>query len=463
MLVGAARADQAPSLEELAAAVQRLVQENAALKARVEELEQRVESQVPSQDAMAVVPSGEPVVASAAAGGSTVHVSLDDGLEFTTEDGRFSADIGGRLMFDAAAFDRPSEAEFLGKDTADGDAEIRRAWLDVSGTLYADYDYQLAVDFSGDTATIKKAHIIFPELSRVGRIQVGYFKPPFGLEQLGSSNYLTFMERSIVSDSLGPDRAVGIGVSNMFFDKRMTFSAAVLRGEGEDGEAFPEYGVRLTGLPWMAEGEDRYIHVGLAYLFANPDTDFRFRVRPETHLADRYLDTGDSAVDRADRYGLEGAFVWGPFSLQGEYQRVDLEPVQPAWTYSLQDIRRYMTDTRTVDGYYVQASYFLTGEHRPYKKSDGLFGRVRPARDVDWANKGWGAWEVALRLSELDLQDCSGWPYLLGGSERDLTVGVNWYMTAHTRVMLNQVWADFDDIGVDDTMRILQARVQIDF
>ena len=58
----------------------------------------------------------------------------------------------------------------------------------------------------------------------------------------------------------------------------------------------------------------------------------------------------------------------------------------------------------TFDGYYVQAGYFLTGEHRPYVFGRGGFGRVKP-KSIFGKDDGRGAWEIAARYSTLDLTD----------------------------------------------------------
>ena len=108
--------------------------------------------------------------------------------------------------------------------------------------------------------------------------------------------------------------------------------------------------------------------------------------------------------------------------------------------------------------YYVQASYFLTGEHRPYE--EGQFQRVKPNNDFNLHGKGLGAVELAFRIGSLDLTNS---PVANSDNQKliDYTFGINWYLTRNTRLMLNYVYTDSEsDVG--DATAVL-ARIQIDF
>jgi phosphate-selective porin OprO/OprP len=53
-----------------------------------------------------------------------------------------------------------------------------------------------------------------------------------------------------------------------------------------------------------------------------------------------------------------------------------------------------------------------------------------------------GAWEVAVRYSKINLNDGA----VDGGSLADWTFGLNWYLNPNTRVMLNVIRADRQDL-----------------
>jgi phosphate-selective porin OprO/OprP len=111
------------------------------------------------------------------------------------------------------------------------------------------------------------------------------------------------------------------------------------------------------------------------------------------------------------------------------------------------------------DGWYVFASWFVTGESRPYKRKVGNFGPVD-------AKSKYGAVELAARYSTIDLTNKD----IKGGTQDNVSLGLNWYIGPHVRVMANYifVWADddADDNGKvigGDNPQILQTRLQFQF
>jgi phosphate-selective porin OprO/OprP len=156
------------------------------------------------------------------------------------------------------------------------------------------------------------------------------------------------------------------------------------------------------------------------------------------------VDTGTFSADNVNLVGAEAAAVWGPASLQAEYM--------------IAMVDSSVANDPDFSGYYVQGSYFLTGEHRNYKASSGKFDRVKPNKNFMGDDGGPGAWQLAARYSHVDLDDGA-----INGGELDcVTAGVNWYLNPNTRVMLNYVYADSDKL-YDGEANIFQTRFQIDF
>jgi phosphate-selective porin OprO/OprP len=185
------------------------------------------------------------------------------------------------------------------------------------------------------------------------------------------------------------------------------------------------------------------LHLGLAYTYQEYEDPLRYRQRPEAHLAPRIVDTGEFAADHGDIIGAEAALVCGPFSIQAELMHAAING------------EGAFTGDPDFWGGYVQAGYFLTGEHRPYKVADGVFDRVKPIENFR-EDGGWGAWELAGRYSHLDLSDGS----IRGGRLREATFGLNWYLNPSVRVMWNYGYVNHAAGG---DASIFQTRVQIAF
>ncbi len=69
------------------------------------------------------------------------------------------------------------------------------------------------------------------------------------------------------------------------------------------------------------------------------DQPFHYRARgADLHLADRFVET-PSSVETDDMLHLEAAFVWGPFSMQGEYAELEALRVPDSSSVAVQTVR----------------------------------------------------------------------------------------------------------------------------
>lgn len=358
-----------------------------------------------------------------------IKVSTKGGLKVETDDGDFLFRIGGRMHLDAAFHDDDV------RDLKDG-TDFRRARLFVSGTIYEDWAFKAQYDFAENNVATKDLYIKYKPWG----ITVGQFKQPLSLEELTSSNYITFIERASINN-LATSRRIGIGY-NMGADN-YSFAASVYgRDVGQEAVDDEGFGVggRATFAPWASKTSA--LHLGAAASYEEPqlgNDTARFRARPEANVdGTRLIDTESiSGADDITKFGLEAALVQGPFSLQAEYLR--------------SSVSVNGNSDADFDGYYVFGSWFITGESRPYSASKGTFGRVKPSSKS-------GAWEVAIRYSNLDLSD----GVIDGGEMDNLTLGVNYYINSNARVMFNYINVEAEN-SVDDEPGIFLARAQLDF
>ena len=116
-------------------------------------------------------------------------------------------------------------------------------------------------------------------------------------------------------------------------------------------------------------------------------------------------------------------------------------------------------------GAYSQVGYFLTGEHRPYNRKLGAIDRIQvkhPFGLSSDASDSWGlgAWEVAARVSHIDLNSEA----IRGGRLTDLTLGLNWYLNNHSKLQFNYIRAFLaNPAQASTTTDIFGLRAQLDF
>ena len=324
-------------------------------------------------------------------------------------------------------------------------SEFRRARLFAQGNIADDWKYKAQYDWAGNETSLKDMYVQYTGWD-VARITLGQFKQEQSLEALMSAKYTAFIEKAMVT-GLYPDRRIAIGLAG---DSGPWHYAASFFGDQEGSDNDQTEGMGLGGrLTWGPKFGENQFHFGGSYNWQQPggDDTWRVRARPETHqTSTRLVDTGTlDQVDDINTYGLESAWVLGPWSIQGEWLQQSISRKDSA------------LDEPDLSGWYLYGSWFLTGETRAYK--NGLFGRTK-ARN---------AWEFAVRYSKLDLED-SG---IQGGEEENWTFGVNYYVNPYLRFQLNYVAASADDASarytdadgnrIKDEPKAIAFRVHMDF
>jgi phosphate-selective porin OprO/OprP len=351
--------------------------------------------------------------------------------------------IGGVAQNDSAGFVSQTDTETeLG--SLEGGVEWRRARLYAELTLADYFDFKFMYDFArGNPPNLQDAYVDFSRLPIPFQIRGGRFKNPLGIELATGAKYLTFLERGLISAFL-QNRNTGAYIHGDSPRRRMKWTFGVLKQEDDFGIGSTDR-VGLSARfavapqPW---NDHRLVHLGVDYTRRPVEETVRFLERPESNIAPQFVDTGDMQAEDVNTGILEGAYVDGPFSLQGEFAYTTVESSEMS--------------SPEFYAFYVFGSYFLTGETRPYKVSNGAFGRLHPKREFRDGAGGRGAFEVAFRFSRIDLDDKD----IQGGRLNDLTAAFNWYATKSYRVMTNVIWAKRSDF---DPVWIFQIRLQVGF
>ncbi len=361
-------------------------------------------------------------------------LGLEDGADFRSKEGRFRLELAGRLHADAAIFDDDNTP------LEDG-TNVRRARLGAALTLFRDLTLKYQYEFVDD-GRVLDASLTYEGWDPL-EIKIGRFREPLSLEELTSSNNITFMERALPNEFA---RGYNTGIAISTYGSNWgaaggVFGDRVVKDVFGAGDEDLSVTGRFTYAPLH---EDQTLaHLGFSASWREVDEGggVRFATDPESAVADANLVSTGSIRDVEQFYvgGLEAAFIKGSVSIQGEYIHTALD-------------REGDLEGLDFSGGYAYVIWFVTGEARPYSVKRGTFGRIEP-------NRATGAFELALRYSVLDLNDGP----ITGGTEGNATLGVNWYYRRNLRLMTNLIHAETDSEGGNEDVNILQFRAQLNF
>ena len=357
---------------------------------------------------------------------------------FSLESGDLELNLGGRLHVDTVSI----ESDLI---QFQDDTDIRRLRLDATLDLGKDWRIKLDGDVGGLSPGIYNAWIAYDGI-KDWEFKFGNFIAPFNGENMMSSNNMKFIERGLPSE-LSPNFLLGAtaayegknwSVTGGYFTNPIEDEQLTNRDDGNS--------VVVRGVFAPIEKRREVLHFAVAVERRELDAGAASRVRavPEFALTRQaLLDTATLAgVDAYTNLNFEAAYMNGPFLVQA--QQVMRSNDAP------------LLGDPEFKGMSVQAAWVLTGERQRYSVGGGTFGEIRPDRD-----NAFGAWEIAARYSTLDLEDGG----VLGGEQKNWTVGVNWYVNRNVRLSANYVDAKAEPnrLGFADNPSAVMGRLQVAF
>jgi phosphate-selective porin OprO/OprP len=359
--------------------------------------------------------------------------------------GEFRMDARVRLHFDFRGLKSDEEV-------APDEFVFRRARIAVEGRIYDDLEYEVDAD-ARDTENPWRDVFLNSRRFRAAEIQGGKFKVPFGLDQLTSVFSNSFVARSMIGTQLSPGRDRGVMLHGRLAGDRLRYRGGWFAHDGdntlfteelEENEFIEDRPVndtlagRLEVTPWtQTRGRLRRLQLGVNVTSGQLD-DGLFGVRGRTVNGFRFFDSM-YVSGRRNRYGVDGQWTPGPFSLVAEYNRVSDER-------NGQGLGDVDLPNLIAHGWYLAGTWALTGEN----KAGGI---DQPRHPV--FQRGAGGFELVARFEELRFSSAGTGgedPFtnpraanVLPNRDRAITLGGNWYINRYGRVLFNAVRETIQD------------------
>ena len=382
------------------------------------------------------------------------RVTLDQkGFNVRSADDSYAIKIGGRLH--AQGSTHLNEGDL---DPTDG-TELRRARIEMSGTIKEDWRWAAEADFANNGTRILDWWLSYRGLDDVA-LTVGHQKQPYSLSLEMSSNDIAYVERSIDNALVVPfvDRAIGLRMdthgNNWFFAGGL-FGESVGPTDDDAPDGAEGWGAvgRFIYAPVITDESIVHLGVRAAHRLPADNRQGEVRIRTETTNMSNLFITNTGRIENLDSttlYGPEFGLSFGPFTILGEYNVAQFE--------------REVGSTLEFSSWHVGANWLFGAA--PYAKSyridAGEWKRPVPLQDFSLhSGGGWGALELAARYASIDLNDAD----VVGGTQDAVTGAVNWYINNNVRLMFD--WTHIVDTDGSNEVRreaqgmdILQTRAQ---
>jgi phosphate-selective porin OprO and OprP len=403
------------------------------------------------------------------------------GFSFQSSDGANQIRFHGEFDFDGRFYN-----DNLTPDGSRSTWLLRRARPIIEGTFANIFDFRFNPDFAGGRTVIQDAFVA-ARFNPWFVVTAGKFKEPFGLERLQLSPNNRFIELGLPSD-LVPNRDLGVQVSGLYAFKTGTviyqigWFNGVADGTSSDANVAPDmdnnddkdWVARVFAQPFSETDSValKGLGAGIAVSYVNQvgstSNTLLPTYRTETQRNFFSFDAARTAVGAiplagatyADgkrlRVSPQAYYYYGGLGLLTEYVHVS------------QDVARTigggagaLTHRGTIkpDSWQLLATYSLTGD-------SATFGTVTPKRPFVIGQPGWGAVEVAARVSELSLGAATfanaatgagnSWfadPSVQPSKAVAWTVGLNWYLNSNVVWYVDFTRTRFDGGALDGADR----------
>jgi phosphate-selective porin OprO and OprP len=385
-----------------------------------------------------------------------------DGFSWESGDKENAISLNGRIHADYRTFSEDST-----NANSANTFDVRRAYIGASGRVANDWTFEVVADLAqgtnGGTTFAQALDVAWGNWGAYKGVQLraGQFKMPMALEELTSSRFIDFQERSYV-DQYAPAKERGAMIHGSPFTG-VFYGVAASNGTGKNNNETSAItdGKDVIGrvganFAEMIGNKDMVLHVAAAMSDGKQAAGAVPSARTEGRGLTFFAGPNPGADYDRKRTAGEVSLAWNMFKIQGETLTANFKTVNgPAFD-------------RDIDTSYAEVMWLITGEKYADSYRNGAYAAIKPNRPFKKGADGWGAWEVGLRVSKFDAGD---FPTTATSTNKAdaTTVGLKWIPNTNTRVYLNYVKTDFDTpINVAqgrtaDNEKAITARVALYF
>lgn len=380
-----------------------------------------------------------------------------------------SIKIGGFFQLDAGYYSQDANNLRTLGDIQDG-VHFRRLRMLAVGNVSERASYKFEFDLSQSVPFVFDIYMQYKD-TPLGNVRIGRFRQPFGMTELTSVRHLPFLERPTLF-GFSPFRQTGIMLFDQTMNERATWAVAGYRFNTDNfGSLYADNGgyglaARVTSLP-IYRDDSHLVHLGGGYSFNDPGSNVQaFGQTNEFFLGQNpapgraglallpivavpnFVATGAMPTANTNLYNIEAAASAGSFSIQSEAR----------WAV----VQLLDGTTNTFPGGYLHVRWCLTGEQYEYDRANAIFKRINPRCPADGSRGGIGAWELAARVSHINLNG-AGVP---GPGRRlnNVTLGVSWYVNNFVKFQTNWIHSDLNDsVFGDSAAQTVAFRGELDY
>lgn len=452
-------------------------------KRQVEDLRQRVEllkpgsppQKPPASPKLHELERRATVLESLVIGSQHTRGLLERGPGWKPGSGFFLQSADGNHFFRLSMYAQADYRAFPGGQTANSHNpgtspdtfSLRRMRTIIDGRLFREFHYQGGLEWSGRQRSELLTSFIEWERFNWFRPRVGQFKPNVNIEMTQSGIDLVFIERSLVQN-LNPYRDFGVQITGRVLREQVRYDLGVLNGSPVGPSTNPDLAMsngkmlmaRLMVSPFSKTEMKalRQMDFGLGF-FNGSLRNQTGQQAMITMAQDRTIfQYGSNVTGAGDITGFTPflRWYWGRLGLMSIYSYV---------TEREKNLSTNRVALLHYQAWAVEGTFLLTDDV-------ASFTTVKPKKPFDLSKGHWGAWEVAARVAELDVDPDA---FALGFASptsnvqttKGLSVGLNWYLYQNAKVQVHWEHSDFkgynSSFGGSGTSNALITRVSLMF